>query len=298
HVGLCSIFGRISRFSNAVVRPARSAFLSEVQAQLNRWWADLISPGDTWGPGSVLVMMYHTAVILFRRVAYGRIEDTDAESVAAAAAVTRILDLLPGGVDDAAATGQECRPIFPMVIYGIMSACTVWVWRVQAGHPPELAYLRTCIAAFKRLSGISATAAHCEVAVRELLLSRGIRIDDAEAVKAEACAEREREEAEPPRAKPPSAQMGMGAPAMTPSEPRSSGIGMVSTGAAAAAVGPSAGSSTFVGPRFGPLRPPLRPPLPAADPMSTTPAQPEWAEALWLFQDANLWNFGASYGSS
>ncbi|KAJ3282831.1 TP53 regulating kinase, partial [Borealophlyctis nickersoniae] len=143
-VSLCSIIGRICRYSNAVIRPDRRAFLADVQAQLSRWYADLppnmqIGPGETWGPGTFVCLVYHVTVILFHRVAYNDVDD--AQCVASATEMTNILRILPDatgqdrtggdirgdrGVGNPRISPQQqsrqsvCIPVFPMVIHGIM----------------------------------------------------------------------------------------------------------------------------------------------------------------------------------
>ncbi|KAJ3027551.1 hypothetical protein HK097_006134, partial [Rhizophlyctis rosea] len=197
-VRLCFIVGKINRYCTAVVRPDRTAFINDVQGHLSRWFADLpaslqVAPTQ-WGTHSALYVMYHTALILFHRVAYNTIED--ATCVASATEITNILHSMaqeqraqghhqqqsshssshlahtstsqqqqqqssshnkhtPSPKSTPNTKNKPKVVILPPNSYGIVTTIAVWVTRIQNGKREDAEMLRKCVVAFRSMRAVA-----------------------------------------------------------------------------------------------------------------------------------------------
>ncbi|KAJ3028628.1 hypothetical protein HDV00_010115, partial [Rhizophlyctis rosea] len=192
-VRLCFVFGKIAKYCTAVVRPDRQAFINDVQSLLSRWFADLPPalqvPPTEWGIHSALYVMYHTALILFHRVAYDTLED--ATCIASATEITNILHNMalerarPSVAHDPQTPNSEVGGgkhgaggpkvvILPPNSYGIVSTIAVWVSRLQAGKKEDAEMLRKCIVAFRCMRAVAPMAVRIEGFLRTIFNRFGI----------------------------------------------------------------------------------------------------------------------------
>ncbi|KAI8835932.1 hypothetical protein BC829DRAFT_406059, partial [Chytridium lagenaria] len=118
-----------------------------------------------------MLLMYHSASILFHRVAYSRIDDS--VCLRSATAVTKMLSAFPA-ID---LTSDLCCVIFPTVSYGLLMTCTVWIAKFMTeGNKESLENVKCCLDAFDNLRGLSQTANRGRRIVTEYLQMKGIRL--------------------------------------------------------------------------------------------------------------------------
>ncbi|KAJ3102448.1 hypothetical protein HDU96_009627 [Phlyctochytrium bullatum] len=176
HVELAGIFGSISRFANRARPVDREHFISDIEGRLNRWYSIIESSWLTdvwnkWDSRAFMLLMYHSASILFHRVAYNRIDDC--VCMKSAQAVTKMLSAFPAIDLD---SDRTCV-IFPTVSYGLLMTCTVWIARLMADRKKEyLENVKCCLDAFDNLRGLSSSAGKGWKIVTEYLQMKGIRL--------------------------------------------------------------------------------------------------------------------------
>ncbi|KAJ3415531.1 hypothetical protein HDV05_004733 [Chytridiales sp. JEL 0842] len=143
HAELAQIIGSICRYANRAQPLDREGYMKDVQARMEDWMHSLdsmnhkdleggvanLAAAPYWDPRLKMTLVYHAAIILFRRTAFKRIDDE--VCVSSALAITQLISALPA-VDK---EDETCFVVFPTITYCIMSACTVWISKVVALTP-------------------------------------------------------------------------------------------------------------------------------------------------------------------
>ncbi|KAI9353329.1 fungal-specific transcription factor domain-containing protein [Zopfochytrium polystomum] len=189
HTELMGILGSISRFANRA-RPAnREVFVTETEGRLRRWY-ESIDPswkegqmGPKWNVKYAMLLMYHSAWILFQKTAYGTIDDPIC--VESASSIVALLDNAPVTNPES----DESEIIFPNFSYGVMMAVTVCLSKLIAPSdsftpskppmPDAKQKLRRCLSVFDNLRSVSLTLHRFWRRISDFLELKGIQLDAA-----------------------------------------------------------------------------------------------------------------------
>ncbi|KAJ3147259.1 hypothetical protein HK101_002249 [Irineochytrium annulatum] len=178
HVELAGIFASISRFANRAQPVDRDTFIMDVEGRLARWYS-ILEPSwldgvfQRWDSKAFMLLMYHSATILFHRAAFNRMEDD--VCLNSAQLVVKMFDALPT-ID---LGSDSCCVIFPTIPYGLMLNCTVFIARLMANGGQGNHLLRSikrCLQAFDNMRGLSINAMRIERIINEYLSGKGIRL--------------------------------------------------------------------------------------------------------------------------
>ncbi|KAI9311450.1 hypothetical protein BDR26DRAFT_587968, partial [Obelidium mucronatum] len=201
HIDLAQIIAAILRFGNRARQVNVESTVSEIACRLDSWWRQLDPDWKTfqfqerWNSKALMALMYHGAIILFHRMAYGRLDHPTC--VTAAAAITTLIMRL-----EKAPTENECLALFPTVTYCAMMSCTVHLSQLllknnnNSGNATSVAgneessptsadtiinavkNLEKCLRVFDSLRGVFVDAETCSKTVLDFLTVKGIRLED------------------------------------------------------------------------------------------------------------------------
>ncbi|KAI8841915.1 fungal-specific transcription factor domain-containing protein [Chytriomyces cf. hyalinus JEL632] len=185
HFDLAQIIASILRFANRA-RPAdAAAFEKDVSSRLDLWWSKLDSDwrnvrfAERWNSKALMLLMYHSAVILFHRTAHNHTYSQ--ECVNAARGITYLVSRF-----EAPLQPNECVALFPTFTYCAMMACTVHIGGLLSASAKgdaqtfveSVRQLEKCMCVFDNLRGVFLAAERCWKTVLDFLMTRGIKLND------------------------------------------------------------------------------------------------------------------------
>ncbi|KAJ3229336.1 hypothetical protein HDU81_005472 [Chytriomyces hyalinus] len=185
HFDLAQIIASILRFANRA-RPAdAAAFEKDVSSRLDLWWSKLDSDWrnarftERWNSKALMLLMYHSAVILFHRTAHNHTYSQ--ECVNAARGITHLVSRF-----EAPLQPNECVALFPTFTYCAMMACTVHIGGLLSASAKgdaqtfveSVRQLEKCMCVFDNLRGVFLAAERCWKTVLDFLMTRGIKLND------------------------------------------------------------------------------------------------------------------------
>ncbi|KAI8618865.1 fungal-specific transcription factor domain-containing protein [Chytriomyces sp. MP71] len=187
HFELAQIIASILRFANRA-RPAdASAFQRDVTIRLDAWCSRLDPEwkagrfAERWNAKALMSLMYHSAVILFHRTAYGHTDATTCMD--AAAAISHLVARF-----EAPLRANEVVALFPTFTYCAMQASSVHIGTMlvactgarkdTTAFVGAVGRLEKCMRVFDNLRGIFVAAERCWKTVLDFLTARGIKLDE------------------------------------------------------------------------------------------------------------------------
>ncbi|KAJ3128861.1 hypothetical protein HK100_008933 [Physocladia obscura] len=185
HIDLVLVIGKILRFANRAQHVDVDFYVSDISQQLEKWWIQLDNSWrdnkfqDRWNSKAMMSLMYHSAVILFHRTAFFKIDHPDCLN--SSRAITALVSRFEAGPME-----NECIVLFPTFTYCAMMACTVHINGMLASSASgdtvrfitAVGDLEKCMRVFDNLRGIFINAERCWKTVLDFLAAKGIKLDE------------------------------------------------------------------------------------------------------------------------
>ncbi|KAJ3119253.1 hypothetical protein HK100_000396 [Physocladia obscura] len=185
HIDLVLVIGKILRFANRAQQVDVDLYVSDITQQLEKWWMQLDDNWrnnkfhNRWNSQAMMSLMYHSAVILFHRSAFFKIDHPDCLN--SSRAITALVSRFETGpIED------ECIVLFPTFTYCAMMACTVQINGMLSSSASgdtvrffmAVRDLEMCMRVFENLRGTFINAERCWKTVMDFLVAKGIKLDE------------------------------------------------------------------------------------------------------------------------
>ncbi|KAJ3124130.1 hypothetical protein HK100_011354, partial [Physocladia obscura] len=185
HIDLVLVIGKILRFANRAQQVDVDFYVSDISQRLEKWWIQLDENWrnnkfhERWNSKAMMSLMYHSAVILFHRTAFFKIDHPDC--LKSSRAITTLVSRF-----EAQPMENECIVLFPTFTYCAMMACTVHISSMLSSSASgdtvrfimAVGDLEKCMRVFDNLRAIFINAERCWKTVMDFLAAKGIKLDE------------------------------------------------------------------------------------------------------------------------
>ncbi|KAI9311451.1 fungal-specific transcription factor domain-containing protein [Obelidium mucronatum] len=188
HGDLVHIVGCILKFGNRARQVDVDSTIAEISGKLESWlkrldsdWKELVFQ-QRWNVKALMMLIYHGAVILFHRVAFGRVDTL--ECLASATAITKLISRFEKPPEI-----NECIALFPTFTYCSMLACTVHMNQILSNATiadtrrfiSSVQNLETCMKVFDALREIFMDVERCWKTMLDFLSIKGLSLEELDA---------------------------------------------------------------------------------------------------------------------
>ncbi|KAI9328807.1 hypothetical protein BDR26DRAFT_873587 [Obelidium mucronatum] len=185
HGDLVHIVGCILKFGNRARQVDVDYTIAEISGKLESWlkrldsdWKELVFQ-QRWNVKALMMLIYHGAVILFHRVAFGRVDTL--ECLASATAITKLISRFEKPPET-----NECIALFPTFTYCSMLACTVHMNQILSNATiadtrrfiSSVQNLETCMKVFDALREIFMDVERCWKTMLDFLSIKGLSLEE------------------------------------------------------------------------------------------------------------------------